>query len=85
MQERDDFKGLIHVYSTKYNDWYNSFVWISGAIFNDDQKGNSVELAFKYAVYRINKDANLLPNTTLVYEIQYVPKKDSFHAGKKGK
>ncbi|XP_065349868.1 glutamate receptor ionotropic, kainate 2-like [Cloeon dipterum] len=54
-----------------------------GAIFTEDQKDSSTELAFKYAVYRINKDKTLLPKTTLVYDIQYVPKDDSFHASKK--
>ncbi|XP_063985282.1 glutamate receptor ionotropic, kainate 1-like isoform X2 [Diachasmimorpha longicaudata] len=54
-----------------------------GAIFTEDQKDSPSELAFKYAVYRINKDKNLLPNTTLVYDIQYVPKDDSFRTSKK--
>lgn len=58
--------------------------FISGAIFTEDQKDTSVELAFKYAVYRINKDRHLLPNTTLVYDIQYVPRDDSFRTSKKG-
>jgi ionotropic kainate glutamate receptor 2 len=56
----------------------------SGAIFTEDQKDSSAELAFKYAVYRINKDKHILPLTTLVYDIQYVPRDDSFHASKKG-
>ncbi|XP_011303627.1 glutamate receptor ionotropic, kainate 1 isoform X6 [Fopius arisanus] len=54
-----------------------------GAIFTEDQKDSPSELAFKYAVYRINKDKSLLPNTTLVYDIQYVPKDDSFRTSKK--
>jgi glutamate receptor, ionotropic, invertebrate len=41
-------------------------------------------LAFKYAVYKINKDKTLLANTTLVYDIQYVPKDDLFRTSKKG-
>lgn len=57
---------------------------VAGAIFTEDQKDSSTELAFKYAVYRINKDKTLLPNTTLVYDIQYVPKDDSFRTSKKG-
>ncbi|CAG9821798.1 unnamed protein product [Phaedon cochleariae] len=40
-------------------------------------------MAFKYAVYKINKDRDLLPNTTLVYDIQYVPRDDSFRTSKK--
>ncbi|CAB3384932.1 Hypothetical predicted protein [Cloeon dipterum] len=55
-----------------------------GAIFTEDQKDSSTELAFKYAVYRINKEKTILPNTTLVYDIQYVPKDDSFRTSKKG-
>ncbi|XP_071050372.1 glutamate receptor ionotropic, kainate 2-like isoform X10 [Onthophagus taurus] len=54
-----------------------------GAIFTEDQKDSTTELAFKYAVYKINKDKNLLPRTSLVYDIQYVPRDDSFHASKK--
>jgi hypothetical protein len=55
-----------------------------GAIFTEDQKDSSDELAFKYAVYKINKDKTILPKTTLVYDIQYVPKDDSFRTSKKG-
>jgi hypothetical protein len=57
----------------------------SGAIFTEEQKDSRAELAFKYAVYRINKDKHILPRTTLVYDIQYVPRDDSFHASKKGR
>lgn len=59
--------------------------YITGAIFTEEQKDSSTELAFKYAVYRINKDKNILPKTTLIYDIQYVPKDDSFRTTKKGK
>ena len=44
-----------------------------------------MELAFKYAVYRLNRERTVLPNTTLVYDIQHVPKEDSFRTSKKGK
>nr|XP_053636465.1 glutamate receptor ionotropic, kainate 2-like isoform X4 [Cherax quadricarinatus] len=54
-----------------------------GAMFTLDQREGPTELAFKYAVYRINKDSSLLANTSLVYDIQYVPRDDSFHASKK--
>ena len=57
----------------------------AGAIFTEEQKDSSTELAFKYAVYRINKDKTVLPKTTLVYDIQYVPKDDSFRTAKIGK
>jgi hypothetical protein len=61
------------------------FALFSGAIFTEEQRDSSAELAFKYAVYRINKDKHILPRTTLVYDIQYVPRDDSFHASKKGR
>ncbi|KAL7644527.1 UNVERIFIED_CONTAM: hypothetical protein RMT77_005359 [Armadillidium vulgare] len=54
-----------------------------GAMFTEDQRESSIELAFKYAVYKINKDPSLLARTSLVYDIQYVPKDDSFHASKR--
>ena len=41
-------------------------------------------MAFKYAVYRLNRERTVLPNTTLVYDIQYVPRDDSFRTSKKG-
>ncbi|XP_031356656.1 uncharacterized protein LOC116180686 [Photinus pyralis] len=54
-----------------------------GAIFTEDQRDGSTELAFKYAVYKINRDKTILPFTSLEYDIRYVPKDDSFHASKK--
>ncbi|KAI5702917.1 hypothetical protein M8J75_005563 [Diaphorina citri] len=53
------------------------------AIFTQDQKDSSMDFAFKYAVYRLNKDRTVLPNTTLVYDIQYVPRDDSFRTSKR--
>ncbi|XP_070853308.1 glutamate receptor ionotropic, kainate 2 isoform X7 [Drosophila suzukii] len=54
-----------------------------GAIFTEDERESSIESAFKYAIYRINKEKNLLPNTQLVYDIEYVPRDDSFRTTKK--
>ncbi|XP_017062609.2 glutamate receptor ionotropic, kainate 1 isoform X3 [Drosophila eugracilis] len=54
-----------------------------GAIFAEDERESSVESAFKYAIYRINKEKTLLPNTQLVYDIEYVPRDDSFRTTKK--
>ena len=54
-----------------------------GAIFTDPDKDSPVELAFKYAIYKINKSPHILPNVTLVYDIQYVPPEDSFRTTKK--
>lgn len=56
-----------------------------GAIFREDQKNSHYDLAFKFAVHKINKDQHILPKTTLIYdEIQYVKADDSFHANKQG-
>ncbi|XP_064212113.1 glutamate receptor ionotropic, kainate 2 isoform X2 [Tribolium castaneum] len=73
---------LILVWSTLTSNALPPVIRI-GAIFTEDQKDSSVELAFKYAVYKINKDRVLLSNTTLVYDIQYVPRDDSFRTSKK--
>ncbi|XP_033168085.1 glutamate receptor ionotropic, kainate 2 isoform X2 [Drosophila mauritiana] len=54
-----------------------------GAIFTEDERESSIESAFKYAIYRINKEKSLLPNTQLVYDIEYVPRDDSFRTTKK--
>jgi len=54
-----------------------------GAIFTEDQKDSPTELAFKYAVYKINKDPTILANRTLSYDIQYVPREDSFRTTNK--
>ncbi|KAM3955105.1 glutamate receptor ionotropic, kainate 2, partial [Aphomia sociella] len=54
-----------------------------GAIFTEEARGGSAELAFKYAVYRINKERSLLPNSTLIYDIQYTTVRDSFRTYKK--
>lgn len=54
-----------------------------GAIFTEHQREGDTEVAFKYAIHRINQNKILLPNTTLEYDIQYVRRDDSFHATKK--
>ncbi|CAH2062145.1 unnamed protein product, partial [Iphiclides podalirius] len=54
-----------------------------GAIFTEEGRGGSAELAFKYAVYRINKERSVLPGSTLVYDIQYTTSRDTFRTYKK--
>ncbi|KAL7047464.1 hypothetical protein ACKWTF_002925 [Chironomus riparius] len=53
-----------------------------GAIFREDQRDSIYDLAFKFAVHKINKDPRILPKSLLTYDIQYVDKDDSFHANK---
>lgn len=50
----------------------------------EEQRGSPTEQLFKYAVERINRDPELLPNTTLIYDIHYVDREDSWHTSKKG-
>lgn len=45
---------------------------------------SSLEMAFKFAVNQINRDANLLPHTHVSYDIKYVPQDNSFHTIKTG-
>ena len=52
-------------------------------LFSEDQKESPTELAFKYAVFKINKAKDVLPNNSLTYDIQYVPSEDSFRTTKK--
>ena len=52
-------------------------------IFSEEQKDSPTELAFKYAVFRINKEKDVLPNNSLTYDVQYVPNEDSFRTTKK--
>ncbi|XP_034670490.1 glutamate receptor ionotropic, kainate 2 isoform X3 [Drosophila subobscura] len=54
-----------------------------GAIFTEDERESSIESAFKYAIYRINREKSLLPNTQLIYDIEYVPRDDSFRTTKR--
>lgn len=75
---------IIKIYSNR--DENNYFIFsIKGAVFIEDQKNSCTELAFKYAVHRINRNKNILPGSMLAYDIEYVPRGDSFHASKKGK
>ncbi|XP_040577875.1 glutamate receptor ionotropic, kainate 2 isoform X3 [Lepeophtheirus salmonis] len=54
-----------------------------GAIFTDDQKDSPSELAFKYAIYSLNKKDDIMLNKTITYDIQYVQKEDSFRTTQK--
>ena len=54
-----------------------------GAIFTEDQRASKIESAFKYAIYRINKDKTMLPDTQIVYDIEYIPHDDTFRSTKK--
>jgi glutamate receptor, ionotropic, invertebrate len=54
----------------------------SGGLFHpeDDRQ----EVAFKYAVDRINADRSVLPRSRLTAQIERISPQDSFHASKRG-
>ncbi|XP_035708870.1 glutamate receptor ionotropic, kainate 2 isoform X2 [Folsomia candida] len=56
-----------------------------GGIFPEELKSTPVEVAFKYAVYSVNRERKLLANnTTLVYRTLYYSNNDIFQATKIG-
>ena len=42
------------------------------------------EVAFRYAVERVNANRNILPKSLLSAQIEKIPPQDSFHASKRG-
>ena len=42
------------------------------------------EIAFRFAVDRVNSDRTVLPNTRLTAQIERIPHHDSFYAAKQG-
>lgn len=54
-----------------------------GAIYGEYQRGGSMESAFKYAIYRINKDKALFADTQLIYDIEYIRRDDTFRSTKR--
>lgn len=53
-----------------------------GGLFHDGDIDQ--ELAFRYAVEKINLDKTVLPRSKLSAQIERVPSEDSFHASKRG-
>lgn len=57
----------------------------TGGIFPEELKSSPVEVAFKYAVFSVNRERKLLGNnTTLVYRTLYYKNNDIFQASKIG-
>lgn len=61
---------------------FNSDILFSGGLFHpaDDKQ----EIAFRYAVEKINNDRTILPRSKLSAQIEKMSPQDSFHASKKG-
>ncbi|XP_032308070.1 glutamate receptor ionotropic, kainate 2 isoform X3 [Drosophila ananassae] len=55
-----------------------------GAIFPKQLLKRSSELAFRYAIHRLNRDSSLLPETIIEYDVEYVNQLDSFETVQKG-
>lgn len=55
---------------------------ISGGLFHPSDAKQ--EIAFKYAVDRINADRAVLPRSRLSAQIEKISPQDSFHASKRG-
>ncbi|XP_043657335.1 glutamate receptor ionotropic, kainate 2 isoform X1 [Drosophila teissieri] len=54
-----------------------------GAIFSNQPGKYNSEMAFRYAIHRLNMDKSLLPETTVDYYIEYVNRFDSFETVQK--
>ncbi|XP_026839300.1 glutamate receptor ionotropic, kainate 2 [Drosophila erecta] len=54
-----------------------------GAIFSNHPGMYNSEMAFRYAIHRLNMDKSLLPETTVDYYIEYVNRFDSFETVQK--
>lgn len=69
--------------STIRKSFAHSSFFFSGGLFHpaDDKQ----EIAFRYAVEKINADRAILPRSKLSAQIEKMSPQDSFHASKKGK
>jgi len=54
-----------------------------GGIFSETEEEQ--ETAFRFAIERINDEANIIPGTTLVAHVERVHPQDSYSLEKKGK
>ncbi|KAH8252383.1 hypothetical protein KR038_000242, partial [Drosophila bunnanda] len=54
-----------------------------GAIFPKQPIKYNSELAFRYAIHRLNDDKSLLPETIVEYDVEYVSHHDSFETVRK--
>ena len=55
---------------------------ISGGLF--DLAESKQEVAFRYAVDRVNSNRKILPDSSLSAQLEKIPPQDSFHASKRG-
>ncbi len=55
---------------------------IAGGLF--DLSESRQEVAFRYAVERVNANRKVLPKSLLSAQLEKIPPQDSFHASKRG-
>jgi len=56
--------------------------FFSGGLF--DVTDSKQEVAFRYAVERVNANRKILPDSMLSAQLEKIPPEDSFHASKRG-
>lgn len=56
--------------------------FFSGGLFHPGD--NNQEIAFRYAVDKINLDRTILPRSKLTTQVEIISPQDSFHASKRG-
>ena len=56
---------------------------ILGGLF--DHSDTVQEIAFRYAVDRVNSDRDIMPRSRLTAQIERIREQDSFYASKQGK
>ena len=65
------------------SDILSNFDFFSGGLF--DLAESKQEVAFRYAVERVNANRKILSQSLLSAIIEKIPPQDSFHASKRGK
>lgn len=55
----------------------------TGGLFHPED--DKQEVAFRYAVERVNADRAVLPRAKLLAQVETISPQDSFHASKRGK
>ena len=58
-------------------------IYFSGGLF--DHSDTVQEIAFRYAVDRVNADRDIMPRSRLTAQIERIREQDSFYASKQGR
>ena len=74
---------LVENANNKYATFWVISIFFSGGLF--DLAESKQEVAFRYAVERVNANRKILSQSLLSAIIEKIPPQDSFHASKRGK